>query len=483
MPNGIKVKIKKGNAINTDFYFTDAFQIGRSEECDIQILEDVVSRVHARVSFSDGQWWISDLQSGNGVWINDEKIDHAPLKNRTTVELNQGGPALFFIIEDDKPVKKKKNIGLEKFQDDSITVKQYEDHYFGDSQADDIGQHTMMVRRAYAGVKKKQKRMYLSIITIVVCLFLVAGTYAVLKHLELQEQKKLAQEIFYSMKSLELDLADVLKAVRTSQDAQLTENVETYRAKIKKMEEQYDRFISSLHIYDDAVDEESRLILKMARTFGECEINIPEGFSKEVLNYINKWKSTKRLENALKRARAKGYISQTIEAMKANDLPPQLFYLGLQESNFNVQACGPKTRFGIAKGAWQFIPSTARECGLRTGPLEHEPIYDAQDERHHFGKSTRAAARYLRHIYDNEAQASGLLVIASYNWGQGRVIKIIKKMPKNPRERNFWRILRENRDKIPKETYDYVFYIFSAAVIGENPRLFGFDFDNPLSLS
>ena len=95
MPNGIKVKIKKGNAINTDFYFTDAFQIGRSEECDIQILEDVVSRVHARVSFSDGQWWISDLQSGNGVWINDEKIDHAPLKNRTTVELNQGGPALF----------------------------------------------------------------------------------------------------------------------------------------------------------------------------------------------------------------------------------------------------------------------------------------------------------------------------------------------------------------------------------------------------
>jgi len=25
-----------------------------------------------------------------------------------------------------------------------------------------------------------------------------------------------------------------------------------------------------------------------------------------------------------------------------------------------------------------------------------------------------------------------------------------------------------------------VFYIIAAAVIGENPRLFGFDFDNPL---
>jgi hypothetical protein len=34
---------------------------------------------------------------------------------------------------------------------------------------------------------------------------------------------------------------------------------------------------------------------------------------------------------------------------------------------------------------------------------------------------------------------------------------------------------------VPKETYNYVFYIFSAAVIGENPKLFGFDFDNPLA--
>src|ERR1039458_4734256 len=42
-------------------------------------------------------------------------------------------------------------------------------------------------------------------------------------------------------------------------------------------------------------------------------------------------------------------------------------------------------------------------------------------------------------------------------------------------------LLQKHRDKIPKETYDYVFYIVSAAVIGENPRLFGFNFDNPLT--
>ncbi|MEP6592752.1 MAG: forkhead-associated protein, partial [Acidobacteriota bacterium] len=53
-------------------------------------------------------------------------------------------------------------------------------------------------------------------------------------------------------------------------------------------------------------------------------------------------------------------------------------------------------------------------------------------------------------------------------------------MPPNPRERNFWQLLAHYRSDVPPETYDYVFNIVSAAVIGENPRLFGIDLDNPL---
>ncbi len=56
-------------------------------------------------------------------------------------------------------------------------------------------------------------------------------------------------------------------------------------------------------------------------------------------------------------------------------------------------------------------------------------------------------------------------------------------MPQNPRERNFWVLLTKHRDDVPKQTYDYVLSILSAAVIGENPRLFGFQFDNPLAFT
>ena len=73
------------------------------------------------------------------------------------------------------------------------------------------------------------------------------------------------------------------------------------------------------------------------------------------------------------------------------------------------------------------------------------------------------------------------MVIASYNWGERRVIELIRKMPETPRERNFWRLLTDHKKEIPRETYDYVFRIISAAVIGENPSLFGFNFDNPLA--
>jgi len=126
---------------------------------------------------------------------------------------------------------------------------------------------------------------------------------------------------------------------------------------------------------------------------------------------------------------------------------------------------------------WQFMPETASQYGLRPGPLQALPEYDAEDERFNPLAASTAAARYLRDLYRGEAQASGLLVMASYNWGENNTRKIIKRMPGNPRERNFWRLL--STASIPRETYDYVFYIFSAAVICENPRLFGFDFDPP----
>ena len=72
-------------------------------------------------------------------------------------------------------------------------------------------------------------------------------------------------------------------------------------------------------------------------------------------------------------------------------------------------------------------------------------------------------------------------MIASYNWGEGRVIRLLKDDARGSPHRNFWKFVELYRDRLPRETYGYVLDIVAAAVIGENPRVFGIHLDNPIS--
>ncbi|MCW5201721.1 FHA domain-containing protein [Desulfobulbus sp. US4] len=454
--------------------FSSTFSIGRDPACDIHIPEPVVSRQHAEVVLLVDTWWIQDCNSANGIWVDGQQVNRVAITEAMRVELGRSGPVLTLSIR--QPDIRQP----EEEAEDTLSMTHYRDHYFSDKDDDEAGEHTMMVRQAFAQVQKKQKRKYGSVIAVVVCLFILAGSLAVYKHLQLEKQKELAGEIFYAMKGLEIEFADLLRAGRESKDTDTLVKVEQYKQRARELENSYTEFVDTLGIYKKNISPQEQAILRTARIFGECELFVPDGFSDEVMRYIKKWQSSRRFVNALKRAKENNYPSVIARAMRHYYLPPQFFYLALQESNFNVNAVGPKTRWGIAKGMWQFIPETGSRYGLKVGPLVEQRKADSKDDRHHFVRSTVAAAKYLRDIYDTDAQASGLLVMASYNWGENRVIRLVKAMPENPRERNFWQFLKKYRKKMPQQTYDYVFYIFSAAVIGDNPRLFGFDFDNPL---
>src|SRR5262250_790756 len=282
------------------------------------------------------------------------------------------------------------------------------------------------------------------------------------------------------MKSLDLDIANLETAVAQSGNRQEVQMVRQYSSRRREMQNSYDQYLSAMHIYDRKMTEQQRIMLRVARVFGECELEMPPDFEAEVSKYIKYWRQSDRLANAVQVAQEKGYVETISRELLDQGLPPQFFYLALQESNFDSYASGPMTRAGIAKGMWQFVPQTAVKYGLRVGPLADLRRPDPGDERDQPKKATKAAARYLKDLYSTDAQASGILVMACYNWGENQVLPLVRSMPLNPRERNFWRLLAHHREQIPRETYDYVFYIVSAAVIGENPRLFGFNFDNPL---
>jgi pSer/pThr/pTyr-binding forkhead associated (FHA) protein len=454
--------------------FTTAFVIGRERSCDVRLGEVIVSRRHAEVIPGEGGWRVRDLDSVNGTFIGGARIEEHPLQGTTELQLGKAGPVVWL----DMPNQQGDETAVAVAggaRGSAENVRRYVDPAYSGP----MGDHTRMVRHAFTQAKQRQSRNYLYVIGVACVVLVGAFGYALYQQFQLDKLESLTVDIFYNMKEMELQVARLENSARESGDSRQAAELSAMRARVTEMESRYDTYLDEIGLFKQAMSEEDKLIFRVARIFGECEVNLPEDFAKEVKTYIAKWQATDRLARAIKRARVNGYTPLVQEAMLQHYLPPQFFYLALQESNYERGIVGPETRYGIAKGIWQFIPTTARRYGLQTGPLLEVRRYDPKDERFDFSKATIAAASYLRDIYTTEAQASGLLVMASYNWGEHRVTKLIKQMPENPRQRNFWELIKQHT--IPEETYNYVYYIFAAAVIGENPQLFGFDFDNPLA--
>lgn len=142
------------------------------------------------------------------------------------------------------------------------------------------------------------------------------------------------------------------------------------------------------------------------------------------------------------RARFAEYRSTLTHILEEEKLPPQLLAVALIESGFNPQALSSKG----ARGIWQFMPATARRYGLMVGPGE--------DHRTHPEHSTRAAARYLRDLYNQFGNWK--LALAAYNTGENRIQRIINRTG----IRDFDEMAR--RGHLPAETRNYVPAVLAA---------------------
>ena len=57
-------------------YFTQTeIMIGRDTHCDLSVMDEALSAHHARITHHHGQWWLEDLNSRNGTFLNREKLN------------------------------------------------------------------------------------------------------------------------------------------------------------------------------------------------------------------------------------------------------------------------------------------------------------------------------------------------------------------------------------------------------------------------
>jgi pSer/pThr/pTyr-binding forkhead associated (FHA) protein len=52
----------------------DSLTVGRAATCDLVVADTYVSNVHARIFSRDGSWWLEDLGSTNGTYLNRSRV-------------------------------------------------------------------------------------------------------------------------------------------------------------------------------------------------------------------------------------------------------------------------------------------------------------------------------------------------------------------------------------------------------------------------
>ena len=187
----------------------------------------------------------------------------------------------------------------------------------------------------------------------------------------------------------------------------------------------------------------------------ETHSDLPLMLTDPVVGYINYFSTRGRgtFERAL--VRSGRYQEMIHRVLKQEGVPQDLIYLAQAESGFHPLAL---SRAG-ARGMWQFMASRAKGYGLERDWW----VDDRQDPE----KSTRAAARHLKDLYNQFGD--WYLAMAAYNSGPGTVQQAVKRTG----YADFWELYKRN--VLPKETRNYVPIIVAVTIMAKNPAQYGLD--------
>jgi membrane-bound lytic murein transglycosylase D len=159
--------------------------------------------------------------------------------------------------------------------------------------------------------------------------------------------------------------------------------------------------------------------------------------------------------------RSSRYRPYIVAQLKAAGLPEELSWLPLIESGYKLRALSSARALGL----WQFIPSTGYKFGLTRNYYI--------DERMDFEKSTLAAIAYLKELHN--LFGDWTTVLAAYNCGEGRVLRIIRSQKINYLD-NFWDLYQT----LPRETARYVPRFLATLHIIQNLDIYAIKAPNPL---
>lgn len=212
---------------------------------------------------------------------------------------------------------------------------------------------------------------------------------------------------------------------------------ESFETDVKKMQENwYLRNYADIDSLADSRQSVAATDAEIIERLTQLPTVIEMPFNSVVRSYIDMYANRRRqlVENML--GMSLYYMPIFESALDRYNMPLELKYLPVIESALNPMAV---SRVG-ATGLWQFMLATAQGEGLE--------VNSVVDERRDPYRSSDAAARYLKKLYDIFGDWS--LAIAAYNCGPGNVTKAMRRAGFNAKD--FWAIY----PFLPSETRGYV---------------------------
>jgi membrane-bound lytic murein transglycosylase D len=190
---------------------------------------------------------------------------------------------------------------------------------------------------------------------------------------------------------------------------------------------------------------------------GPATFDIPIEINDQVLTWVDLYSRRMKSSTEASLRRSGRYSRMFREIFREAGLPQDLVYMAHVESGYKTSAYSR----AHARGVFQFISATGRRYGLRVDYWV--------DERADPEKSARAAAAYMKDLY--EEFGDWYLALAAYNAGEGKIRRAIARSGRD----DFWGIAETHY--IKRETKNHVPAIVAATLLSKEPEKYGLEFD------
>lgn len=198
-------------------------------------------------------------------------------------------------------------------------------------------------------------------------------------------------------------------------------------------------------------------ISAMSNEIKERTYDYPWTERHEVLTeYVSKYKNRIKEYTPYKIKKSRKFLAEIEKIMIEEGVPRELAILAAIESGFNINAISQAN----AVGMWQFRKETAKDWGLT--------VNSNIDDRKDWKKASRAAAKYLKWLAEENFNGDYESAILSYNAGVGKVTRIMKDLNVT----DPWIIIEdetllplESREFLPKYiTFMHYFYYLKDSI-------------------